>query len=453
MDNQAQIRIYSDTEDNFNIDSAIKQLELKNIDISVKYPRAFEVNPDEIIIIHLCSIESKYLGRLLDIKNNIQNKIIFVISTENTLLVSSIAKLGFNEIFVFPYEMYKFIAYIHEIVSNNSYKTVLPSFFPESLDFGVLLGGLKEVTKMMSVIKKTEEASSLNIMILGETGTGKGLLAKAIHNNSRNSHKPFVDIVCTAIPESLMESELFGHESGAFTSAKNRKYGLFELADNGTLFLDEIGDLSINLQAKILRSIEKKVIRRLGGVEDIQINARIVSATNKDLPQLVEEKQFRRDLYHRLNVIQIILPPLNERRDEIMKITEFFIAKYSIQFQKRIKFIEKKAKEFILNYNWPGNLRELRNSIERAVILSENGKIELKHFSALLQKRLEKISLGETQTLLPQIIRMDLNFENIDLKELNQSYAKEVLKKLNGNKSQAARLLKISRPKLDSLLK
>jgi two-component system, NtrC family, response regulator AtoC len=453
MDNLAQIRIYSDYEDNFSIDAALKQLELKNVNIAVNYPRSFEINPDEIIIIHLSSVESRYLGRLLDSKNNIQNKIVFVVSTENTLLVSSIAKLGFNEIFIFPYEMYKFIAYLYEIVSNNSYITRLSSFFPENLDFEVLLGGVKEVSRMTSVIKKTEEASSLNIMIFGETGTGKGLLARAIHNNSRNFHKPFVDIVCTAIPESLMESELFGHEPGAFTSAKNRKYGLFELADNGTLFLDEIGDLSINLQSKILRSIEKKVIRRLGGVDDIKINARIISATNKDLPQLVEERLFRRDLYHRLNVISITLPPLKERKDEIMKITEFFIGKYSIQFQKKIKFIEKKAREFLLNYDWPGNLRELRNSIERAVILSENGKIELKHFSALLQKKHDKVSVGDAQPLLPQIIRMDLDFENLNLRELNQSYAKEVLKKLNGNKSQVARVLNISRPKLDALLK
>jgi two-component system, NtrC family, response regulator AtoC len=453
MDNKAHIRIYSDTEDNFTIDAALKQLELKNIDVNAKYPRNFEVNPDEILVFHVSSIESKYLGRLLDSKNNINNKILFVVSTENTLLVSSIAKLGFNEIFVFPYEMYKFIAYLHEIISNNSHRTRVTSFFPENLDYDVLLGGLKDVSRMMAVIKRTEEASMLNIMILGETGTGKGLLAKAIHNCSKNFHNPFVDIVCTAIPESLMESELFGHESGAFTNAKNRKYGLFELADNGTLFLDEIGDLSINLQSKILRSIEKKVIRRLGGVEDININARIISATNRDLNQMVEERLFRRDLYHRLNVVSITLPPLKERRDEILNITEFFISKYSAQFQKRIKFIEKRAREFILNYDWPGNLRELRNSIERGVILSENGKIELKHFSALLQKKYDKVVLGETQVLLPQIIRMDLNFENMNLKEVSQTYAKEVLKKLNGNKSQVARVLNISRPKLDSLLK
>jgi two-component system, NtrC family, response regulator AtoC len=453
MDSSAEIRVYSDTEDNLSIDSALKQLELKNININVKYPRTFEVNPDEIIILHLTGLESKYLGRLLEIKTSVQNKVLFVVSNENSVLVSSIAKLGFNDIFVFPYEMYKFISYLYEIVSNSTYKTKLTSFFPDNLDFEVLLGGLHDVRRMISVIKKAEEASSLNIMILGDTGTGKGLLARAIHSNSRNSNHPFVDIICTAIPENLMESELFGHEPGAFTSAKNRKYGLFELADKGTLFLDEIGDLSLNLQSKILRSIEKKVIRRLGALEDININARIITATNRDLNQLVEEKLFRRDLFHRLNVITITLPPLKDRKEEILKITEFFINKYSFQFQKKIKFIEKKAREFILNYEWPGNLRELRNSIERAVILSENGKIELKHFSAMLQKKLDKVTMGEFQPLLPQVIRMDLNFENINLRELNQTYAKEVLKKLNGNKSQAARLLSISRPKLDALLK
>ncbi len=453
MDSVAQIKIYSDTDDNAAVDSVLKQLELKNINISVKYPRSFEINQDEIIIIKPAGLESKFLSRILELKNSISNKIIFVITGENSILVSSIAKLGFNDIFIFPYEMYKFIAYLFEIISNNSHRTRITSFFPESLDYKVLIGGLKDVKKMMSVIKKAEDTSYLNLMVLGETGTGKGLLAKAIHNNSRNFDKPFVDIVCTAIPENLMESELFGHEPGAFTSAKNRKYGLFELAENGTLFLDEIGDLSINLQSKILRSIEKKVIRRLGGVEDIAINARIISATNKDLDQLVKENIFRRDLYHRLNVINITLPPLRERKDEIFKITEFFVNKYSLQFQKKIKFIEKKAREFIMQYDWPGNIRELRNSIERGVILSENGKIELKHFSALLQKKFEKIMVGDYEKLLPQIIRMDLNFENINLKEMNRAYVQEVLKKLNGNKSRTARILKISRPKLDALLK
>jgi len=453
MDNSAQIKVYSDSKDSVTIDSALKQLELKNINISVKYPRTFEVSPDDIIVLDISGLESKYLGRLLELKNSIQNKVIFVINNENALLVSSIAKLGFNEIFIFPYEMYKFISYLYEIVSNNSYRTRVTSFFPENLDFEVLIGGIREVRRMMSVIKKAEDASSLNLLILGDTGTGKGLLARAIHNNSKNFHKPFVDIVCTAIPENLMESELFGHEPGAFTSAKNRKYGLFELAENGTLFLDEIGDLSFNLQSKILRSIEKKVIRRLGGVDDIVINARIISATNKDLNQLVEDRIFRRDLYHRLNVISLTLPPLCERKDEILKIMEFFINKYSIQFQKKIKFVEKKCKEFALSYDWPGNLRELRNSIERAVILSENGKIELKHFSALIQKKIDKVSIGDSQPLLPQIIRMDLNFENINLRQLNQTYVREVLNKLDGNKSQAARVLNISRPKLDALLK
>jgi two-component system, NtrC family, response regulator AtoC len=453
MDNSALIKVFSDSEDHLSLDSALKQLELKNVNITTRYPKVFDADPDDILILNVSGLESKHLGKLLDIKNNIQNKVLFVVSNENAVLISSIAKLGFNDIFVFPYEMYKFIAYLHEIVSNNSYKTKVTSFFPDNLDFDVLLGALHEVHRMMTAIKKAEEASSLNIMILGETGTGKGLLARAIHSHSRNSNKPFVDIICTAIPENLMESELFGHEPGAFTSAKNRKYGLFELADNGTLFLDEIGDLSYAMQSKILRAIEKKVIRRLGGIDDIIIKARIITATNRDLNQLVEDRQFRRDLYHRLNVISITLPPLRDRKDDIFNITEFFINKYSSQFQKKIKFIEKKAKEFILNYDWPGNLRELRNSIERAVILSENGKIELKHFSALLQKKMEKVSLGEFQPLLPQIIRMDLNFENVNLKDLNQAYVKEVLKKLNGNKSQAARVLKISRPKLDTLLK
>ena len=449
------IKIFSDIKDVSSIDSSVRQLELKDFNTSSSFPKVFDVKPNEIIIIQIDSIESKYLNKLLQKKDNFKNKIIFVTQNDSALLVSSLVKLGFSDIFVFPYELYKFIAYLNEIITNCSYITEES----ESLlsndyeNFESLIGNSPEFLKIIELAKKVAQKSNVNVMILGETGTGKGHLAKAIHRYGENSIFPFVDIVCTAIPESLLESELFGFEPGAFTNAQNRKLGLFEIAGNGTLFLDEIGDLSLNIQTKLLRTIEKKIIRRLGGVDDIQINSRVISATNKNLVEMIENNSFRRDLYHRLNVISLELPPLRNRREDIFILADHFISEFNLQFNKSIKSIEKSAREFIMHYPWPGNIREFRNTIERAVLLGEGSSIKLKDFSNLLFVNLVKSGLSpEEANMLPQFIRLDLNYMKTGLRQLSVTYAKEVLSRTNGNKSQAARILGISRPSLDALL-
>jgi two-component system response regulator AtoC len=193
----------------------------------------------------------------------------------------------------------------------------------------------------MRFAKKVADKSDVSVVILGETGTGKGMIARLIHEYSRRASGPFVDITCSAIPENLMESELFGYESGAFTNAKSRKYGLFELAENGTLFLDEMGDLTLSIQSKLLRTIEKKLVRRLGGVVDIPINARIISATHRNLEEMIKVGSFRRDLYHRLNVVSFEIPPLRSRGDDVVLIADKFIKEFNEQFGKSIKRIEK----------------------------------------------------------------------------------------------------------------
>jgi two-component system response regulator AtoC len=251
-----------------------------------------------------------------------------------------------------------------------------------------------------------------------------------------------------------MESELFGYEPGAFTNAKTRKYGLFELAENGTLFLDEMGDLGFNIQSKLLRTIEKKLVRRLGGVVDIPINARIISATNKNLETMIEAGQFRRDLYHRLNVVSLTIPPLRERGDDVIHLANKFIREFNQQFNKNIKRMEKQLKEFLVQYPWPGNIRELRNSIERAVLLGEDNTLRLSQFSNLMQnidviaeeKKQEKVNL-------PNFVSFEVNYTKTELRELEKIYAKNILDKTKGNKSKTANLLGISRPKLDLLLK
>ena len=455
--NKIQIKIFSDIKDVSSISSSVNQLELKNMNTHSSFPKIFDILPNEIIIIQINSIQSKYLNKVLEDKNNLKNKIIFVTQNNDALLISSLVKLGFNDIFIFPYELYKFISYINEIITTRSYFTEdlsADSFEKRFDDFRSLIGNSEAFVKVIELAKKVAIKSDSNIIILGETGTGKGHLAKAIHTLSERKASPFVDIICNAIPESLLESELFGYEPGAFTNAKARKLGLFEIAGNGTLFLDEIGDLSLNIQSKLLRTIERKIIRRLGGTKDISINARIISATNKNLTEMVENNLFRRDLYHRLNVVSLELPPLRLRGEDILVLIESFINEFNSQFHKKIKNIEKPAKDFVMQYQWPGNVRELRNAIERAVLLSEGNTIRINDFSNLLFATPPKNILHKDDiVLMPQYIRLELNYMNTDLKKVSKVYAKEILSKMNGNKFRTSRILKVSRPTLDSLLK
>jgi two-component system response regulator AtoC len=248
---------------------------LESIPIAFTNPKSFSAEEDTIIVLQIDSLASGLLAEVASVKKEIPNKIITVIRNNNALLVSTIAKMGLNDIFVFPYEIIKFTSYIKELITNGLYKTSVSSLKDEEnirYNLARIVGSSPKFSRTIDLAKKVSEQTSSNILLL-ETGTGKGLFARAIHNYGKNRKDPFVDIVCTAIPENLLESELFGYEAGAFTSARTRKLGLFEIAENGTLFLDEIGDMSLNLQAKLLRAIEKKVIKRLGGIVDIPINA------------------------------------------------------------------------------------------------------------------------------------------------------------------------------------
>jgi two-component system response regulator AtoC len=450
------IKVFSDTGDISSIHSAIKQLELKNLPVSPSYAQRFAIIPDSIIILQINNIESKFLTRLLKIRNSIKNKIIFVVPENNALLVSSLAKLGFIDIFIFPYELYSFISYLEEILVNNTYLTSahLPGGTDEDLyNFNSIIGNAKNFLRTIYLAKKVAANKEVNILILGETGTGKGLFARAIHNSNKELSGPFVDIVCSSIPENLLESELFGYEPGAFTNAKNRKIGLFELAEKGTLFLDEIGDLSLNIQKKLLRAIDKKLIRRLGGLSDIPINTRIISATNMNLEELIKKNVFRADLYHRLNTVNIEIPPLREREGDALLLADHFINEFKIQFGKTINKINAEAKDFITNYPWPGNVREFRNAMERAVLLNEDNIIKFQDLSHILKaNEASKKTLIEEPFYYPDQIRLDICFTKTKMKELDKIYAKAVLKKAHGNKSLTSRLLKISRPKLDNLL-
>lgn len=453
---EVKIKIYSDSDDISPINSGLRQIELESVPIAFTSPKSFIPEEDTIIILQVDSLDSKLLQEISNQRKNISNKLIVIIRSNNALLVSSIVKMGFTDIFVFPYELVKFTSYVKEVIANGLYKTT--SFkhdnnVPDRFDLSTIIGSSPNFNRSVELAKKVSDQSSSNILLLGETGTGKGLFARAIHNHGKYRNEPFVDIVCTAIPENLLESELFGYEAGAFTSARARKPGLFELAGDGTLFLDEIGDMSFGLQAKLLRAIEKKVIKRLGGVVDIPVNARIISATNRNIERMVEDGLFRRDLYHRLNVVTINIPPLRERGEDVIELANHFIEQFNKDFSKSVKKITRELKYFFLGYPWPGNVRELKNAIERAVLLSENGDLSLSDFSNLINSVPVIANNNIKGDDVPaNIVRMDLNYATTNLKKLSKHYAALVLEKVGGNKSQAAKLLGVSRPKLDTLL-
>ncbi|MEJ5262772.1 MAG: sigma-54 dependent transcriptional regulator [Ignavibacterium sp.] len=454
--NKVKIKIFSDSDDLVILNSALAQIELDSIPISFTSAKYFVPEENAIIILQPESLDSKILFEIGPQVKEHPNKFLAVVNNNNALLVSTIVKFGISDVFVFPYEIMKFVNRLKDLILNKKFLTNKdsdPSLSQSQYDFQFIIGSSPAFNKVVTLAKRVSENSQSNILLLGETGTGKGIFARAIHHNSKHKYEPFVDIVCTAIPENLLESELFGYEAGAFTGARIRKYGLFELAGNGTLFLDEIGDISLNLQAKLLRAIEKKVIKRIGGVVDIPINARIISATNKNLPKLVEEGLFRRDLYHRLNVVTIELPPLRERIEDIIPLADYFISEFNREYDKSIKKIPPHLKHFLLGYTWPGNVRELRNAIQRAVLLTDSDELKLNDFSNIIKSApIESDISKSSEEIPPQVIRLDLNYATTDLKRLSKFYAAKVLEKLNGNKSQAARFLGVSRPKLDALL-
>lgn len=451
--NIVKIKLYSDFEDSTSISGAVKQIQLIHPSLEFEISTNFKIEADEIIILYIETLNSAYFNAIVEERDNIPNKIIFVTNDNDAVLVSTLAKIGFSEIFVLPYELFKFVNYIKEVIENNAYVTsssAVNVFEDSGNGFETFLGECPEIQKLKSIAKKLSTREDINILITGDTGTGKGLLAKAIHQFSRSKDSPFVEIMCTAIPEALMESELFGYEAGAFTSAKTRKHGLFELGENGTIFLDEVGELNLSIQTKLLRTLEKKVIRRLGGTADILCNTRIISATSRDLPKMIDEGSFRNDLFHRLYVISLSIPPLRKRGNDILLIAEYFLKEYNKQFGKYFSSIEPALKKFFLEYPWDGNVRELKNSIERAVLLGYGKKLKLSHFSFLTQKH--KFLGGINKIKTASNLLIDVDYKMTDIKQLNKIYAANVLKKEAGNKSRTAKALGISRPSLDSLL-
>lgn len=316
--------------------------------------------------------------------------------------------------------------------------------------FGQLIGSSPAMMRVYSMIEKIAQ-TDVSVLITGESGTGKELVAREIHARSRNRAGPFVALNCAAMPEELIESELFGHEKGAFTGASGKRIGKFEAADKGTLFLDEIGDMSLSTQAKILRVLEDKKFQRLGSNETVSSDVRIISATNKELKIEVEQNRFREDLYYRLCVVNINLPSLRERKSDIAALAQSFCDRYSLTYRTEPLRISKSVLKVILEYDWPGNVRQLKNLIERAVVLTDNEEITLDVLPEdILLKNLSETSLTEDDSSLS--IPISLGFKEAK-KEFERKYIEKCLDRTAGNITQAAARLGMHRQSLQHKIK
>lgn len=427
----------------------IKDITVQNFLIDDLKKRGIDSSNNVILIFYLTDINEKLLNFLLEFSEKLINDNVFILVEEKiSKHLTNLIRLGFNKFYLFPEEEFilrnDIVEHIEKIKNKLNFETNLEKVH-RKYSFENLIGKSPSFLDCIEIAKKVAAKSDATVLLLGETGTGKELLAKAIHYNSDRSEFPFIELNTSAINENLFESELFGYEKGAFTDAKTSKPGLLEIAERGTTFLDEIGDLNLNLQVKLLRAIENKTIKRVGGIKDIKINCRIIAATNQNLEKLIDEKKFRLDLYYRLKVISIYLPPLRERSEDIIPLTEHFIRLYNHKYEKKVEGISQNAKQLLLQYNWPGNIRELSNVIERAVLLADTKFISEKD-----------IFLGfSPQTSISQkkLIELKFNLDTSNIHNAVHKLAQEVLNQVGGNKSEAAKILGISRPKLLKILK
>jgi two-component system, NtrC family, response regulator AtoC len=352
-------------------------------------------------------------------------------------------RLGAFDYITKPFEFEKVHLSIQKALEASQLKREIKRLRLETrsrFGFDHIVAASKEMESVLRIAEKTAQSDTSTVLVQGESGTGKELIAHALHDRSRRENKPFVTLNCAGFPEQMLENELCGHEKGAFTDAKEMKKGLLEVADGGSLFLDEIGDMNINLQGKILRLVEQKSFRRVGGIKDIQVDVRIITATNKDLVKLKNEGKFREDLFYRINVASVKIPPLRERTDDILPLTKHFIHKYHEEFHKSIQKVSKGVEDFFLSYPWPGNVRELRNVIERAMILGEGDTLLMEHLP------LEILGQASKQGIEIEGIRIPP--EGISLEKVEEALVKQALKMTHGNQTKAARLLDISRDAL-----
>ena len=389
----------------------------------------------------------------LEAIRKIDKGVIVVIITAHGDIETAVSaiKLGAYDFVEKPFDINRISLLIKKALETITLKREVTYLREEQYDkysFNNIIGASKTMKEVIALAKKVAESDANIILIQGESGTGKTLIARAIHYHSARVYEPFVEVTSTAIPEMLIESELFGYEKGAFTDAKASKKGLFEFAGGGTIYLDEIGDIKPYTQAKLLRVIEDKTFKRVGGLKDITVNIRIIAATNKNLEDAVKDGSFRADLYYRLKVIPIFIPPLRERKEDIIPLAMHYMKLFNKEFKKSVTGISPEAQKLLVDYPWYGNTRELKNVIERVCILEDTDIIYPKHISSEIvgyagssQTEPEAAAEEEKTTLrIPP--------EGLSLKNLEKDLVIKALQMVNGNQTKAARLLGISRDTL-----
>jgi len=343
---------------------------------------------------------------------------------------------GAYDYVVKPLDVDQLTLMLNRIVEHQQLITeniLLRKSLTEQYEFEDIIGRSEAMQEVFETIKAVTDTNA-TVLITGETGTGKELVARAIHSNSSQRYGPFVATSCGALPETLLESELFGYEKGAFTGADRTKKGRFELAHGGTLFLDEVGDTSMKTQIKLLRALQEKSFRRLGGTDLIEVDARLITATNRDLVAAIDEGSFRNDLYYRLNVVSIHLPPLRGRKDDIPLLAAHFMNKYNVEFNKKFDRIERKAMDMMIDYHWPGNVRELENVIERATVIDQGPEVKVNHLPFC---NVELLPTEDLQTL----------------QDVEKLHIEKMLARNDWNITKTARLLNIDRTTLHKKIK
>lgn len=350
---------------------------------------------------------------------------------------------GANDYVAKPFRNEDIACRVEQVLETRRIKRELKQLRREQKErfgFDQIVGKSKVMKNVLDLVDRVLPMGEATVLLQGESGTGKDVLARAIHYGGPRGNGPFVNITCTALPDNLLESELFGHEKGAFTDARTQKKGLFEMANGGTLFLDEIGDMALPLQAKLLRFLEERAFRRVGGNKDIRVNLRVIAATNQDLNRLVEQGKFRGDLYFRLKVIPMVVPPLREREGDIPLLVEHFIGKLNREFKKSIKGLDPKLMRRFEEYHWPGNVRELKNTVERAMILSND---ELLSAESLPMDLFEDSPGGNEENGLLRLTQKGLSLE-----ELEKDLVCQALELTRGNQTRAGRLLGLNRDQI-----
>ncbi len=344
-----------------------------------------------------------------------------------------------------PFNLEEITFVIRKALEAGSLRSQVKQLRQEALArVDTIIGECDDMMKIKSLIGKISKSDATTVLIQGESGTGKELVAKAVHYTSARADKPFMAINCAALPVTLLETELMGHEKGAFTDAKNTKKGLFELADGGTVFLDEIGDMHMSMQAKLLRMLEEKTFKRVGGVKDIRVDVRLISATNQELAKAMTEGRFRKDLYYRLQVVPIYLPALRDRGRDVLILAKHFIDHFNKECHKNVQRISKEAEELMVSYSWPGNVRELRNVIERAMILDIDQEISTEHLSQEILEGAHELQAGGPSSPV-SLDGLVIPEGGLSIEDVENALVRKALEMASGNQTKAAQLLKMPR--------